>query len=196
MKTLNQKVTRDDIKGADRDSWVACPLARAIRRTFPDVKVDVFDECIWINGETFSHTGDSFAFARAWNEGSVRPRIVKVPDFGIRYRRPIPPLTATLAPSEPILKGGDEVCAPQQHLETDAPAIQTPSGTTGRETATNAGASNAAEKSDPPRAAEPDFIRFARLLAKAVDGTYHVEPLSGFRLSQALKQAIEEYGKQ
>jgi len=75
------KVTPKDIRGAKRDDWESCPLARAINRLYPGNEVDVFDQRIYINGWGFEHTDQSRAFALAWNEGPVVPTTLEVPNF-------------------------------------------------------------------------------------------------------------------
>ena len=68
-----------DIRGAKRNDWDNCPIARAAKRVWPGADVQVFNQHILVNGYQVSHTDDTREFSAAWNEGPVRPTTLEIP---------------------------------------------------------------------------------------------------------------------
>lgn len=69
-----------DIRGGKRNDWDNCPIARAMKRVYPGNDVQVFDEHLLINGTEFAHTDDTREYSEGWNEGSMRPATLTLPD--------------------------------------------------------------------------------------------------------------------
>jgi hypothetical protein len=85
------RIQSKDIRGAKRDCFDHCPIARAIRRSFPGNNVQVFDRSILVNGYDFEHTAESRDFAEAWNEGEIPyAQTIEIPNIKDRLRKAQP----------------------------------------------------------------------------------------------------------
>jgi hypothetical protein len=77
---MKLRITKKDIRGARRNDWDRCPIARAANRRWPGRNVQVFDDAIWMGGNRFAHTDSTSEFTLAWNEGPVRPATLELPN--------------------------------------------------------------------------------------------------------------------
>lgn len=98
-------------------------------------------------------------------------------DSSLQGRRPTPalPVSTAIGAGETNLKGGDEKC-PEKSIGSHPKDL----------------GCDAASLSDPTRAAEPDFIIFARLLAKELDTVHHM-PITRHGLASAITRAIQQF---
>lgn len=91
---MNLRIKTVDIRGAKRNCWYHCPLARALSREFPGNDFQVFTEYIRVNGTALDHSEDTKEFAEAWDAGEDRTRaqFVELPEGIHRYIKKMPAL--------------------------------------------------------------------------------------------------------
>jgi len=70
-----------DVRGAKRNDWNNCPIARALNRLHPGNQFAVYDEHIQVNGYNIDHTEETAAFTQGWNDGPMRPEVLRMPMF-------------------------------------------------------------------------------------------------------------------
>lgn len=78
---MKLRIMTKDIRGAKRNDWDHCPIARAAKRTWPGNDVQVFTQHISVNGITFSHTDSTREYSAAWDDGPVRAMTLEIPDI-------------------------------------------------------------------------------------------------------------------